>query len=191
MIKSILTLIFFCQAISSYAGEFQFAKSYRVYDQEGHLILQKKDKSSKSDYSYYIKTENDLYKKIHMNDAEIIDKDITDLEVIRVFSLKDVRSATSDVPENTVLDSVSLMIEITQSWSSLDFHRSYQGYTLVNNILYNDFDMGNFLWGYSAAKLGVPLNTALMAAHLNGRFIDSHKIWDSEADQRAIANGYK
>ena len=189
-ISIVFALILFCLSLCSYASD-SLGKSYRIYSIDGHLIQEKKSQNLQSDFSYYIETENGLYKKIHLNDSEIIDKHIFTLERIKVMSLEKIRLATSDVPENTVFDALSLLIEVTQSWESLDFHRSFSGYTLVQNILYNDYDMGNFLWGYSAAKLGVPHQTALMSAHLNGRFIDSHKLWDSEADQRAISNGYK
>jgi len=62
---------------------------------------------------------------------------------------------------------------------------------------YNAADYGNFLWGQGARRLGFGLNTALFGANVNNA-ANSRKnnpdmkyhILDSNADQRAIRDGY-
>ncbi|MGD1958295.1 MAG: RHS repeat-associated core domain-containing protein [Fulvivirga sp.] len=66
-----------------------------------------------------------------------------------------------------------------------------------DRVAYNDFDYGNFLWGMGGKKLGFSYRTLQGASHLNNAVNSKsdnpgvpYRILDSNADQRAIRNGY-
>lgn len=67
-------------------------------------------------------------------------------------------------------------------------------------VAYNNYDMGNFLWGMGGGKMGFSITILQEAAHFNNA-VNSKKdnqgvkdfkyqILDTDADQRAIWNGY-
>ena len=58
------------------------------------------------------------------------------------------------------------------------------------NIVYNNFDFGNYLWGKSMNILNIPLNISILGAHIDNMIHHWGQL-DSSADQRAINNGYK
>lgn len=58
------------------------------------------------------------------------------------------------------------------------------------NIVYNNFDFGNYLWGKSMNRLNIPLNISILGAHIDNMIHHWGQL-DSSADQRAINNGYK
>ena len=58
------------------------------------------------------------------------------------------------------------------------------------NIVYNNFDFGNYLWGKSMNILNIPLNICILGAHIDNMIHHWGQL-DSSADQRAISNGYK
>ncbi len=58
---------------------------------------------------------------------------------------------------------------------------------------HNGHNFGNFLWGASAQRLGVPLLIALAGAQYNNRFLSKDENggkWDSLDDQRSIYLGH-
>ena len=58
------------------------------------------------------------------------------------------------------------------------------------NIVYNNFDFGNYLWGKSMNILNIPLNISILGAHIDNMIHHWGQL-DSSTDQRAINNGYK
>jgi hypothetical protein len=59
-------------------------------------------------------------------------------------------------------------------------------------VAHNNFNFGNFLWGASAAALGVPLTFAKAGAHWNNYSNDpsSKGQLDSKDDQFSIEQGW-
>jgi hypothetical protein len=85
---------------------------------------------------------------------------------------------------------------------NMDYYSSHlndnYAFYLSNNTAYNPMDAGNYLWGVGIAKLGIPawdayrgsqINAVLLGNRQNGKAGINLK-GDSEADQRAIFNGY-
>lgn len=65
--------------------------------------------------------------------------------------------------------------------------------TKSGKFAHNNYNLGNFLWGAGANKLGISESTAKFGAHLNNYFNDpQHKgNFDSKDDQRSIGLGYE
>jgi hypothetical protein len=96
--------------------------------------------------------------------------------------------------------------EQSGSTKNLDFAGSIPTASLAvfNEIIYNDKDFGNFLWGASMQKLGVPFEIVNSGSEFNGfwngkvqngytpKFYIDRITWSGDAheDQVAIRNGY-
>ena len=66
-----------------------------------------------------------------------------------------------------------------------------------DRVAYNDYDYGNFLWGMGGNRLGFSYRTLQVASQLNNAVNSGsdnpgvpYRLLDSNADQRAIRNGY-
>lgn len=73
----------------------------------------------------------------------------------------------------------------------------YNSLNIVNGVAYDNPDYGNFLWGLGGKVLGFNYLTLKIASHLNNAINSRtdnkdlpYNFFDSDADQRAIKNGY-
>lgn len=64
-------------------------------------------------------------------------------------------------------------------------------------VAYNDYDFGNFLWGQAGKQLGFGLGSVIFGSKFNNLFNGRENnfdlktgVFDSNADQEAITNGY-
>lgn len=66
--------------------------------------------------------------------------------------------------------------------------KNYEKLKVINGVAYNFFDAGNYLWGLSMNVLGYSYSETKIGSHIHSIIKDG--IWDSEADQKAIYNGF-
>lgn len=59
---------------------------------------------------------------------------------------------------------------------------------IVNDVAYNNFDLGNFMWGLGMSILGYSYNEAVISSQIHALIKEGTS--DQNEDQKAIYNGY-